>query len=550
MRFIISDNTQLPNKFGKWFFWHDKDIKVHEDKETLTLYHGYAIDEERTLEDCIAEGELPTDLNGNFSIVRLRKNSLTASVDHFSQNRIYYRDNVEGFSLTNRIYLLPFKNKDIEWTKINRYQDLAKEKDPQYTWYDFEKLFRERGGIEQQPTPKDLTSMGYNHYSLDSSTCWKNTYNLVAGCVLHYGDKLRLTHTSQHDRLVKEGFNSKDKQFKTAGHLRDHVHQCLESHSNIIKARYKTIVCSISEGIDSQTYDAYFPDARKITHTMKYPEQQQFKGSDIQTSADPTFKREYLGQYGDNMIREDVFRTEEAPEIAKRWSNDTELKHWDCLPTYHQIMEKDRDMDIFVFGQQADEMFMHNAVFYLTYVKGTLRDSGMTLEQQFEKYKEHVANLEGRYASKEVLYGENFWEYRHEYSTESLEKYKEADAYFDRWQDWFSYECMPTYYCREISHVSDRPCTSMYADTRMYHAVRNTTHEVLLDNMSDAMTQKQILKDKFGKEFKTPFKNGTYFNTAPLVKSFVEKSLGYCLQDHLKEINRDQWSEATMGRIK
>lgn len=550
MKFIVSDHIALPNKFGKWNFWHDKDIKIHESKDHIILYHGYVIDTERTLDDYVKAGWWPDDLNGNFSFVKFSKDSLDASVDQFSQNRIYWRDNEQGFSLTNRIYLLPFRNKDIILDKIERYREIQYEKDPQYTWYDFEQLFKLRGGIEQQPTPKDLSGKGYVHYSTDPSTCWRDTYNLVAGSVLHRSDKTTVKDLSQHDTLVKAGFNSRDKQFKTAEHLRDHVHDCMQSHADIIKSNYKNIVCSISEGIDSQTYDAYFPEARKITHTIKYAADEPFKGADIQTSADPKFKRQYLGQYDEGMVREDVFHVEQAGEIAARWSNDTEMKHWDVLPTYHQIMENDRDMDMFVFGQQADEMFMHNAVFYLTYVRGILHDSGLTMEQQFEKYKEYVRQLEGKYACKEVLYGDNFWDYRREYSVDSLENFKDTAGYFARWQDWFAYECMPTYYCREISHISDIPCTSMYADTRMYHAVRNTTHEVLLKNMSDAFTQKQILQDKFDREFKTPFKNGTYFNTAPLVASFVKKSLGYCLHDHIADINRDQWAEATMGRIK
>ena len=550
MKFIISDNIKLPNSFGKWNYWHDSDVKVHEGKDTITLYHGYAIDENRTMDDYVQEGELPKDLNGNFSIVKLSKKSVVATVDHFSQNRIYYWNNDKGFSLTNRLYLFPFQHKDVILSKITRYQDISKEKEPHYTWYDFEKVFKSRGGYEQQPLPKDVNERNFVHYSMDTSTCWKDTHSLLAGAILHYDDELHIKKNTNHDSLIKDAFNSKDKKFKTPEQLRDHVHYCMESHAKIINANYKTVVCSVSEGIDSQTYDAYFPNARKITHTIQGYGDEQFCGAGIETSADPRYKQEYLSKYPKGMVREDPFSVEDAGNIAEKWLNDTELKHWDCLPTYHQIMENDRDMDIFIFGQQADEMFMHNAVFYLTYVKGILRDSGIPVEQQFEKYKEYVEQLRGKYSAKEVLFGENFWEYREDYKIDSLENFKRADADFENWQDWFSYECMPTYYNREISHVCDKPVTSLYADTRMFYDVRNSTHDIMLANMSDAMTQKQNLMDKFNHEFKTPYKNGTYFNTTPMVNSFAEKTLGYCLQDHLAEINKDQLTETTWGRIK
>ena len=535
MKFFVSDHIKLPNRFGKWYYWHDSDIQIHKKNNSITLYHGYAI-EDRTLEEYVDAGERPKNLNGNFSVVRMEHDSIIAYADYFSQNRIYYQQNEEGLSLTNRMYLFPFKTKDMIFDKIHRYHSIDYESKPNYTSFDFQKLFEQRGGMDATPFPGDLHSRGTTHYSVDNTTSWNNTHNLVPGAVLHYRDRLHLDYTSEHDRICMEALNSEDKRFKTFEHLRDHVHECFESHADIIKKNYHNIVCSVSEGIDSALYNAYFPNARKITHTLINYGDEEFCGAAIETSADPKFKRLYLGQFDKKLVREDFFDVKGAPDVAKKWLNDTELKHLDCLPTYAQIMEHDRDMDIFIFGQQADQVFMHNAEYYLTYAKGTLRDSGISIEEQFEKYKDFVDQLKGCYASKEVSYGKNFWEYRKDYKIDSLEEFKKSDEVFYLWKEWISYACKATFYNREISHISDKTTTSLYSDTRMFHSVRQSTPEIMLANMKDAYTQKQILLDKFGYRFQTPFKNGTYFNLNPLINVFTEKTRGYCLKEHLKEL--------------
>lgn len=120
MNFFISNHKKLANKFGKWFYYTDDLCKVIRHNGKISIYHGYLIDKEKTLEDLIVSERLEHNLNGNFFVVTLSENGLQVFVDYFAQHKLLYRNDGDRFEITNKIFLFPLSAGDIDHKKMHQ----------------------------------------------------------------------------------------------------------------------------------------------------------------------------------------------------------------------------------------------------------------------------------------------------------------------------------------------------------------------------------------------------------------------------------------------
>ena len=99
MKFLISDSTELPKKFGKWYYFTSGVIKEKLIKNKLCIYFGYTI--EKTIEEYLEKDiDNLKYANGKFCVAILEKNKLELFVDYFCQTKIYYKIK-NGIDITN-----------------------------------------------------------------------------------------------------------------------------------------------------------------------------------------------------------------------------------------------------------------------------------------------------------------------------------------------------------------------------------------------------------------------------------------------------------------
>ena len=108
MKFFISKTKKLKNKFGNWYFWHDKKVKSQSNSDSLILYHGYTIND--SIENYLTDFNHLQEQDGNFFAIKITQDKLEVVTDIFCQNKIFYRPD----EVTNSIILFPFTTADID----------------------------------------------------------------------------------------------------------------------------------------------------------------------------------------------------------------------------------------------------------------------------------------------------------------------------------------------------------------------------------------------------------------------------------------------------
>ena len=90
-------------------------------------------------------------------------------------------------------------------------------------------------------------------------------------------------------------------------------------------------------------------------------------------------------------------------------------------------------------------------------------------------------------------------------------------------------------YNRDISHCADVLVTSLFCDKRIFWKVMNASTDIMLDNIKNATTQKNILKRKFDIEFETPYKDQAEVNAIGMRNPLYTDVVRKCLKDYLPE---------------
>ena len=466
MRFIVSDNMQLSRKFGKWSYTHDSDVRTWSNGERLCLYFGYSI--EGNLEELVAgDTNHIKNANGKFCVVVLWQDEMQVFVDYFCQTKVYYNTR-NGLTVTNHIALLALTEHDIDHKSIKQFED---------GWNDNERLY----------ACKDSHNMEYmqkwNRFSSDS-TVFHATSSIPQNFMLEHKGSTHINriHYTQEDNL---------KAFETkldwsTDQLEDEIHRCMEQHSAVIKREYNNICSSVSEGIDSTLQDQYF---NADTRIMYHPQ-----GEGTLLELPP--KQKMMQQYRDKSldIKFDVFDVQDIGSITSNNTIDPMLSYLDTVPTIWQVNQLTSRPDIVMYGQCADEMFMHVPKFLLARVPPPHRD----------RYKDSYGG-------------------RKSPAREFVDPYD--GVMLDNWQMSFSHMAVPNLYNRDIENQTGVQTASLYADRRIFNLVHRVPADVQLSSMAHVRPQRNILHNHFRFPFATKQKDGAGYECRLVLKSLLTNTL-------------------------
>jgi len=465
MRFIVSDHIEGSHGFGKWKYSHDNDVHTWTDGDRLCLWFGYSI--EQNLEEIIQENNI-ADANGKFCVVMLWKDKMEVYTDYFSQSKIYYNTK-DGITVTNHLASLPLTEQDIDKTTIDKFAQ---------GWEDGAPLY----------ACKDPMNMKYiydwNAFSSDR-TLFADTSSIPRDHMLlhdHKGTQLiQINNTYLHNL---ESFNHRLDWNSTQ--LEDRIHECMEQHSKVIKNEYDYICSSISEGIDSTLQDQYFNANVRL---MYHPEEPN-------TSEELGPKEDILKQYHTRQkhFLFEIFDVKDIGAITTDFALDPMLSYLDTMPTIWQVRSLKRKPDILLYGQCADEMFMHIPKFLMARVP----------PQHREKYK----NSYGGRKSPARPYKDPY-----------------NGQWHKDWQERFATMAVPALYNRDVENQTGVLTTSLYADRRIFNLVHQMTASIQLDSMANVTPQRNILQNHFAFPFHTKLKDGAGYECRLVLKHLLTDTL-------------------------
>jgi len=518
MNFFISNHKKLANKFGKWFYYTDDLCKVIRHNGKISIYHGYLIDKEKTLEDLIVSERLEHNLNGNFFVVTLSENGLQVFVDYFAQHKLLYRNDGDRFEITNKIFLFPLSAGDIDHKKMH--QRITKSLEHNYlkilqTENPVEKYKNRRGTGQGHNFPVGLSGQNETR----SDTIFNHVKILPPYHSLEFENKVIIERTVDLKEQIHESLfgTHKDKIDQ------DYIYNCMLEHSEIVKRNYKNIASSVSEGIDSVLQDSFFPEVKKITYSYDPP------------ATTTKYKEDYLCKFNTDMVEWKHFKVSNQVAMAEQYTNDPETDYFDTLPTTWQVNKYCKDTDVVLYGQLGDSIFLHQPWYLYTHLMGTLYDNKNTsMKEKFTLYQEQVKKYADCYSARETLGGPEFHLYYSYFSVEDFKTFEKNIELVGRdWKNNFSQACVPSTYTRDLIHSCDKQMVSLYADKRFFHAIHKADTVDMLSNISDAKLQKDILKNKFHYDFITPGKDGAWFNMHEMIKPWYKNTISHCMKDHL-----------------
>ena len=458
----------------------------------LYIYHGYVIDDSLMLEEHIVNGTVESGMNGNYFVIELSTKSVKVLVDYFSQHKIFYRHIGNLFEVSNRIYLFPFELNDID---NKRLLDRNREK------------------------PDRLTR------ETRTDTLFKNTKILPAYHLLTMDSELSIRRIHDPSAQIRQDLFDSDRLATDRNRVEDFVFECMEHHSSVLKKKYKNIVSSISEGIDSILQDCFFPEDKKITYDF-FP-----------STVDLSYKNKFINSINTAKVERNQFILKNQGEVALELADDPETTHPDCLPTIWQIKKFYPDADLLLYGQLGDQIFMHDPFLLYMITLGELADNESTTnDEKYTYYCESVRRYSTSYSSRETISSEA---YHHQDSRFSIgDKARFADNIkhlAGSWRDEVVKKIAPlsSTYSRDLIHSCDIAVSSLYADSRFFGVIHRADRGTIMDNMTDVTTQRNILKEKFNVDFYTPFKDPALFRMHDSVLAWKKKSVSFCLEEHI-----------------
>lgn len=469
MKFLISDNLPTNNRFGKWYYSHDEEIRSWTDGTKLILWLGYTI--ETDIQEIIEKDtHRLKEVSGKFCVIILFKDTLQVCLDYFGQTKVYYHTR-DGLTVTNNLASLPLTEVDIKSSSVNYFVSRLGDDVTMY-----------------ERACKDPMNMRYiyewNDFSHD---------NTVFDCVSSVPRDYWLEHKQGQTSLTKihdtyaQNFSSFGSQVKMSNaELEDKIHKCMDQHSDIIKSNYNNICSSISEGIDSTLQDHYF-DAN--TRLMYHPE-------DLTSIDELPPKYNLIEQYRQKSkeIKFDVFDVKKIDTITCEHVHDPMLSWVDTVPTIWQINKLPQKPNVLLYGTCADEMFMHVPNFLFARIPPAHRQS---YSESYGGRKSPARSFKDPYNGQDV----------------------------EDWHSKLAEMAKPRDYGRDIETQTGVLTTSLYADRRIFNLLHTASLSQQIDSMANVGTQKRILRDKFNFNFDTKFKDGAGFECRMVIKQLLTKIL-------------------------
>lgn len=493
MKFFISNTRPLENRFGKWYYTTDQKCSRLAHNKKLYIYHGYVIDQNYSIEDHILKGTIGTGMNGNYFVIELTEKSLKISVDYFSQHKIFYRHCDELFEVSNRIYLFSFDPSNIDKKQL---LDRNREK------------------------PDRLTR------EIRTNTLFANTKVLPAFHSLEMNQKLYIERSHDPTSQIHENlFGNNRGSVSDRDQIEDFIHECMDHHSSILKSKYKNIISSISEGVDSILQDCFFPKEKKITYDF------------VPSTVDLSYKNTFIDSIRTAKVERHEFVVDEASNIASELADDPETTHMDCLPTFWQIKKFYPKADLLMYGQLGDQIFMHDPFLLYMMLLGEVADNeNMTIDEKYNSYRESVARYSSSYSSRESIDSREYHYLDERFQASDRSKFADNLKYItERWQNEIARKVSPlsSTYSRDLIHSCDIAVSSLYADNRFFGIIHKSDKQTIMDNINNLSTQRNILKKKFNLDFVTPYKDPAIFRMRDSILAWKKKSVSFCLQEHI-----------------
>ncbi len=465
MKFIVSDHLPGENRFGKWHYTHDRDVKIYRDLAKTVLWFGYTIEQD-IRKFFLKDIKKLKQANGNFCVVVLYKDRMEVCLDYFGQTKVYYHIR-DGLTVTNQLALLPLTKSDIKTWTVDRFMQGLGEDVPMYACKD----------------PMNMQFIyQWNDFSHDNTV-----FNYVSSVprdhwLVHENDETTLKKIHDTYRTNFTSFRNKKIKKIDDTELEDKIHQCMEQHSTVIKKNYRNICSSISEGIDSTLQDQYFSAKTRLMYHPK----------DSTTIEELPPKANLIEQYKDRKkkINFDVFDVTKIDNITKENICDPMLSWVDTVPTIWQVNKLSKKPDVLMYGSYGDEMFMHLPKFLFAMVPPHRRE-------------EYADCYGGRKSPARPF----------------VDPYQKRMV--DDWQNKFAKMALPNRYGRDIEAQTGVFTTSLYADRRIFHLLHKATYHQQIDSMANVGTQKRILNNKFKFDFKTKFKDGAGYECRMVIKQLL-----------------------------
>ena len=510
MKFFISKTKKLKNKFGDWYFWHDEKVKIQKNSDYVILYHGYTIND--AIENCLNNFDHLQQQDGNFFAVKITQSNLEAITDTFCQNKIFYRPN----EVTNSIYLFPFTPSDIDKKELLMRADHPTIEE----WGEDAGPTSYRAYIWQKyPEHKRIQNRLHNPETC--TTIFKDTFLLQPDHKLIHNGEFQVVRVYNTPKQIQTSLRNTK---VPSDNIEEKIYERMKKHANVISKNYTNVYSSVSEGIDSVLQDSFFPSATSVYYDFipnNVPEQYK---KIIQSQSQKKFKHDSMPLQPLN----------EFENVVSTSMNDPTCCFLDTLPSHWQ-MKKYNDADILLFGQCADQMFMHTPWFYYELTYCNIRHFTNDPTEIEQKFNETLEKEQNCYAVKEnfrrkvkLTYQEVFKEPVENSLSETHTSYSNDNA--------IPRKALPGLYNRDIAHAIDKPVTSLYADKDLYFLIHSLPFDQMLDNVKNITIQKNILKNKFNKNFQTPYKDAASFLTIPIINLYYKHTVSYCLADHLSEL--------------
>ena len=446
--FLCKDKSKFTKslsieQYGDWYFIRDN-INVWEGPDYLVLYCGYLIEGD-IIEAC--KNFSFNDENGNFFAIKLTKDTYEISLDYFQNHKIFVADKY-GIEISNYIPYMTINKEDIVRTEP----------------LDCDNFERELSDNE--------TTTFYEHIK-----SFLPSYDYLQDV---------------KDAIDQEVWKNEDE-------LAEYIHECMLSHSDVIKENYTNRFISLSEGIDSAVQSQYFYFDQQYLYDFSPCDagEMHLKYIKIQQAKFPNTN--HYTFYSEDNKKECI---EHLVDSSCRWQS--------ILPTSKQINMCIEKPDIVLYGVNGNEMFVRDLVSHMLLL--CLKYYEVDTEQM-------KRNMLNDLVLKQSHYGVT-------YSLPSAENEITVDIYIRKFlREWFledietrhylykkSYEefehallmlCTPKLYTRMISANNDVMCSSLYNDRRIYHEFLKMDNRFLEGNALDGPIQRTILK-KFNHSFTTP----------------------------------------------
>jgi len=478
MKFMVSDNMELEHGFGKWRYSHDAGVRRWTDGERVCLYFGYTI--EGSIEQLVSgDPALVPQGNGKFCVVMMWRDRLEVHVDYFCQSKVYYQTR-DGLTVTNHLPLLPLRDEDVDTDMVEHFARQIYRASDGLAFYN--------GALQE-----------WKRFSTDH-TLFRDVASVPRDHMLaHRGDDTRVVRV--HDTRLANLQALGSTLDWSSSRLEDRVHNCMEQHGRVIRANFGNICSSVSEGIDSTLQDQYLPGDH--TRLMYHPEVR-FRewGQDRPLE----HKARTVELYRQRGARVEVQRmpVDEIGAITDGNISDVMLSYLDTVPTVWQVRALGQRPDVLLYGQCADEMFMHLPKYLYARIPAAQRPSYHT-----------------RYGGRKfgLVPGEGIDPY---------------DGGWARggWREAFSHMAVPNLYNRDVESQTNVLTASLYADRRIFNLVHRMPRQVMLSSMADAGPQRAILREHFGWDFQTAHKDGAGFECDTILKTLLRHTLKQCLRDH------------------